>query len=651
MSPVEANSPLTVMIAVTHLLGVGHLARAASVARALAAAGHGVTLVSGGRPAPLVRTDGVEFVQLPPLHCAGTDFRTLLDETGETASERVLTERSLVLLGLVASLRPDVVLTELYPFGRRQLAGEFSLLVDAASALRPRPAILASIRDILNPPSSPEKAAQTLERLAPFDRVLVHGDPDVAPLRMSWPVGEDLARRLVYTGYVTDGDTSVHSGAVAETAADPVDGPGGEILVTGGASAASLPLYRAALGAARSWPGGPRWRLLVGNGVSDVDFLALRAEADVNTTVERTRPDFAELVRRAAVVVSQAGYNTVIDLALARARVVLVPFEDGQEREQLLRAGVWETLGLAQLLRAGDMSPERLAAAVAGALERPRPAAAPVDCGGQAASVRAIEAAAREARAVDEARRRLSAALDDVAARGRRLELWWRDDDAVATGPALERLLDLARRLAAPLALAVVPRDAQEPLARRIAAEPGVRVLQHGFAHANHAPPGHKKVELGFAPLPVTLEDLRTGADRLARLFGAKVVPALVPPWNRIDDTVVQRLPALGFSGLSTFKARTAACPAEGLVQVNTHWDPVAWQSGGGLADRVALLDALAQRARDVAADRVDPGEPYGILTHHLVHDPWTWRFLEEVLTLLVGRGRAVFRDPAELFA
>lgn len=649
MSQVEANARLTVLIVVTHLLGVGHLARAASVARALAAAGHSVTLASGGRPAPLVRADGVEFVQLPPLHCEGTDFRTVLDGTGEVASERVLTERSLILLGLVANLRPDVVLTELYPFGRRQLAGEFSLLVDAASALRPRPAILASIRDILNPPSSPEKAAQTLERLAPFDRVLVHGDPDVAPLRMSWPVGDDLARRLVYTGYVTDGNTTPSMGGGAD-AAGPGEGEGEEVLVTGGASAASLPIYRAAVEAAHSWPDGPPWRLLVGHGVAETDFAGLKAEAAANTVVERTRRDFADLVRRAGVVVSQAGYNTVIDLAEARARVVLVPFEDGQEREQLLRAGVWETLGLAQVLRAGDLSPARLTTVVARALERPRPPAAPVDLNGQAASVRAVEAAAGEARAVDEARRRLSAALDDVAARGRRLELWWRDDDAVSTGPALERLLDLARRLAAPLALAVVPRDAQEPLARRIAAEPGVRVLQHGFAHANHAPPGHKKMELGYAPLPVTLEDLRTGADRLARLFGAKVVPALVPPWNRIEEAVLQRLPTLGFSGVSTFKARTMPFPVEGLVQINTHWDPIAWQSGGGLADRAVLLDALAERARDVAADRVDPGEPFGILTHHLVHDPWTWRFVEEVLTLLVGRGRAIFRDPAELF-
>jgi predicted glycosyltransferase/peptidoglycan/xylan/chitin deacetylase (PgdA/CDA1 family) len=643
MSDAPAKRPLTVLVVVTHLLGVGHLARAASLARALAAAGHGVTLASGGRPAPLVRTPGVELVQLPPLHCVGADFRTLLDEAGEPAGERLLAERGLILLGLVASLRPDVVVTELYPFGRRQLAGEFSLLVDAAMSLRPRPALLASVRDILNPPAKAEKAAEALERLAAYDRVLVHGDKSVAPLRMSWPVGDDLARRLVYTGYIAD------DRAEPASAASPAGA--GDVLVTGGGSAASLPLYRVALEAAQLAPPSPRWRILVGHGVGEAEFAGLVAGAEGAAVVERARPDFPALLRDAAVVVSQAGYNTVVDIAQARARAVLVPFEEGNEREQALRAGVWETLGLATVVRAADLSPRRLAAVVGAVLGQPRPDAVPLDCDGLAQTVTAVEAAAAEAAAVNAARIRLLAALDEVAARGRRLELWWRDDDAVEPGPALDRLLDLSRRLAAPLGLAVIPRDASDDLARRIAAEPTVRVLQHGFAHANHAPHGEKKVELGHAPLAMLLEELRTGADRLARLFGDRAMPVLVPPWNRIDAAVVQRLPALGFAGLSTFRPRTIESPAAGLVQVNTHWDPIAWRAGGGLANRVALLDALAERAWLAAAGRTDPGEPFGILTHHLVQDGWTWRFLEEVLALLVGRGRAVFRDPAELFA
>ena len=52
-------------------------------------------------------------------------------------------------------------------------------------------------------------------------------------------------------------------------------------------------------------------------------------------------------------------------------------------------------------------------------------------------------------------------ALDEELARWRDTEraadFWWRDDDATALTPALERLLALSRRSDVPLALAVIP--------------------------------------------------------------------------------------------------------------------------------------------------------------------------------------------------
>src|SRR5207248_3249592 len=92
-------------------------------------------------------------------------------------------------------------------------------------------------------------------------------------------------------------------------------------------------------------------------------------------------------------------------------------------------------------------------------------------------------------------------ALDDEVARwrdaGRDVQLWWRDDDAADTGAALDCLLDLHRQAAVPLALAVVPARATQALADRLADAPAIDVLQHGYAHANHALPPDKKSELG----------------------------------------------------------------------------------------------------------------------------------------------------------
>src|SRR5215470_6504094 len=80
-----------------------------------------------------------------------------------------------------------------------------------------------------------------------------------------------------------------------------------------------------------------------------------------------------------------------------------------------------------------------------------------------------------------------TAELDRWAAAGLPATFWWRDDDAVDVSPALERLLDLSRDRAAPLALAVIPATARPALAVRLAPEVAATVMQHGFAHRNHA--------------------------------------------------------------------------------------------------------------------------------------------------------------------
>jgi hypothetical protein len=133
---------LRVLIAVTHLLGVGHLTRAAAIARAFAGAGHPTMLVSGGVPAPLVSLRGVDLVQLPPVRITGTAFTRLLDEQGRPIEDEHLHNRQDLLLAALAGFRPHVVITELFPFGRRALAPEFLALFEAAHRQTPRPLVL-----------------------------------------------------------------------------------------------------------------------------------------------------------------------------------------------------------------------------------------------------------------------------------------------------------------------------------------------------------------------------------------------------------------------------------------------------------------------------------------------------------------------------
>lgn len=628
---------LRVLIAVTHLLGAGHLTRAAALARTFAKSGHATTLISGGSAVPLPGLGDVSLVQLPPIRTTGTDFRTLLDETGNPIDESRLAERRELLLQTLKTVRPNVLITELFPFGRRVLAGEFTALLDEARRQSPRPLILCSIRDILVAPSKPERLAEVHERiLRDYDAVLVHGDPGLVPLDASWPVDERIRPLLRYTGYVD------------EDAAPVSDTPRRGIVVSGGSSAASLPLYRAALEASRAIKDRP-WRILVGRGVTDADFQSLQAKAPEHVAVERARPDFRALLAKAELSISQAGYNTVIDLLRSGVRSLLVPFEAGRETEQRLRAERLAALGVAEVLAEEDLSPQALAEAVHRGLSRasaPRP---PLRLNGASESIAIVESLAFATPALHRPLdwTPLAEALSAAEDKGRPIGFWWRDDDAVTDTPRLERLLELARRYEGGIALAAIPRYLKPSLAEALGREEKAFALVHGWSHDNHAPKSEKKAEFGpHRPLAAMARQAEEALQTAQAALGAKLLPVFVPPWNRISPDLVPRLPELGYAGLSTFKDRDRHSSVKKLVQINTHVDPVDWHGTRSLAEPEIIVASIAAAVGRRVTGEADPDEPVGFLTHHLMHDEAIWSFCERLAMFLAQRDIRFLRIP-----
>lgn len=214
--------------------------------------------------------------------------------------------------------------------------------------------------------------------------------------------------------------------------------------------------------------------------------------------------------------------------------------------------------------------------------------------------------------------------LDELAKQGQHVTFWLRDDDAVEPTPALEHLLVLAAQYQIPLTLAVIPQHTGTALAERLAKETDVCVAVHGWSHDNHAPPSEKKQELGgHRAASVVLSELKAGFDKLKSLHGECFLPMLVPPWNRIDPTLLNDLPTLGFETLSVFGREKAFSP---IALLNTHVDVMDWHGTRGGRDADVLFAEIATSLQSLAA--------VGILTHHLVHDTAVWSFLERLFQL-----------------
>jgi len=144
--------------------------------------------------------------------------------------------------------------------------------------------------------------------------------------------------------------------------------------------------------------------------------------------------------------------------------------------------------------------------------------------------------------------------------------------------------------------------------------------------------------------------ELAQGRAGLERSFGPGFTPVLVPPWNRIDPQVIERLPDAGFLGLSTFGARAALHPLPGLVQCNAHVDLIAWRRERAFIGVEAAIDRLVLHLKARREGAVDPAEPTGMLTHHLDLDAAAWQFLAELFSHTREHGAAVWLDVDAIF-
>ena len=348
------------MIHVQHLLGIGHLQRALQLGEALLKRGLEVTLVSGGLPSRLSYPAELNFIQLPPLYSPDGHFTTLLDENGRAITDAWRTNRQQQLLSIFEQLSPHILLTETFPFGRRMLRFELLPLLDAAHSSPNCKLIISSIRDILQPKSKPDRENEVVDLINRYyDRILVHGDPRIARLGDSFGAAERIIDKIRYTGYI-----------VKSAASDGKTPENQSVVVSAGGSHTGLNLLQTAIDARpRSTLAHLPWHLLVSHAIDEREFTELGTRASAGIIIERNRPDFPELLKHAALSISQAGYNTVTDLLASSTPAVLVPYAEADEREQTIRASRLAELKRAIMVHPGDLTPDSLARAVDQAID------------------------------------------------------------------------------------------------------------------------------------------------------------------------------------------------------------------------------------------------------------------------------------------
>lgn len=366
-----------ILIYAQSLQGVGHAVRARELARHLGA-DHRVWLVNGGRRLQGGDLPGsVRLLQLPGLVVRQERLMAMDRAAGAAACAssavlaKVFEERADRLREWLEEACPDLVMIEHFPFGKQAFGDEILALLAQARQLNPAVKVLCSLRDL---PISKELSALSVveqrNRVLPilntcFDEILVHADPRFYRLDDVFPWMKACTLAVHYTGFVSQPVVTA-AGACLPTVVVSTGGLGDGGRLAGLCRAAWRELRgRGALG---------DHRLVIFSSVAEADSGILTvgdAPAEAGVELHHFGTEFLAVLATAELSISQAGYNTSVNLLNLGVRSLLLP--NATVEDQWRRAARLEELGLARLLDPERTDSSTLAAAMETLLEQPRP--------------------------------------------------------------------------------------------------------------------------------------------------------------------------------------------------------------------------------------------------------------------------------------
>ncbi len=370
-----------------HSLGMGHLVRSLALAAGLAERFQVALLNGGPLPKGVKVPIGIKVIHLPPL---GLDANMQLVSLDHRCNlERAQQLRQKIILEIFHSLRPNVLLIELFPFGRKKFANELlPLLEEARIAHPPRPVVVCSLRDILigqrwDQQSHDERAAEVANRF--FDAILVHSDPKFARLEESFHPQRALRVPVCYTGFVS---RDQKNGVAPRSARKH------QVIVSAGGGLVGEPLLRTAIEAHALLREAEDIEMKVIAGpllpAEAWNALCALSRRQKGPSPCRFVPDLLAELRTASASVSQCGYNTALDILRSGVPALVVPFERGNDDEQMNRARRLERMGALRVLEQKNMSAQRLTEEIRALLPF-KPQALQLDLNGAHYSARILE--------------------------------------------------------------------------------------------------------------------------------------------------------------------------------------------------------------------------------------------------------------------
>ncbi|MCB0186662.1 MAG: hypothetical protein KDE31_20485, partial [Caldilineaceae bacterium] len=333
-----------------------------------------ITFLNGGELIPGFEFPAaVDLINLPPLK-ADAAFTTIeAVAQGGKSIGAIKAERAQLLLDTYTRLQPDLLVIELFPFGRKKFA--FELMPLLAQIRRNKELgegkatkVVCSLRDIMvsrrDQWKHEARACRILNRY--FDLLLIHADPAFQRLEESFGQVDALVTPGVYTGYVAQEAAAVAGSEDVAGSEAPIPLTGQPLIVAsiGGGRVGSELLLAAAAASDQLVECLPHQLLIFTGPYIPEDAFAALAQLVAGRpqiTLRRYTNRFLQYLAQADLSLSMAGYNTSMNILATGVRSLLLPFTGGDNDEQTVRANKLAALGAVGVLTPADLIPTTLA--------------------------------------------------------------------------------------------------------------------------------------------------------------------------------------------------------------------------------------------------------------------------------------------------
>ncbi|MEH2035733.1 glycosyltransferase family protein [Nostoc sp.] len=354
-----------IMFYCQHILGMGHLVRSREIVRGLTK-DFQVCFINGGEiiqgfeiPA------GVEVINLPAIK-TDPEFAELQVVDDAFSLNEVQEIRKNRLLEIFQQFQPDILIVELFPFGRRRFSFELIPLLELAKSKKGSTKIVSSLRDIVA--VKPEKKVKHEEKVCKlinkyFDMLLVHSDPELVPLEATFSRVNDLKCQVYYTGYVVQ--EPPRNPILSDEDREIIKSDKPLILASVGGGRFGHELLECVVNTApfleKLLP--HHIQVFTGPFIPNSKFKELQqmAKFSKNIYIRRYTPYLLNYMKKAELSINMSGYNTTMNILTTGVRAMILPFTGNQDREQTIRAEKLSNLGIVKFINHNYLQPDYLA--------------------------------------------------------------------------------------------------------------------------------------------------------------------------------------------------------------------------------------------------------------------------------------------------